>query len=187
MQARIWTGWNKDASLIMIGKLSSSCVRNSMLHRSETWPVRKENEVALQWAEMRIVRWMHGIKLKDRFPSKELRKRLGIDDITLVLCKIGCDGMGMSCKKMMIGWRNVCSIKKQNSTPRGRPKRTWRDVVKKDCQAQKLNEEDTMEKLIKDVRWSGLVRVGESFLWYRPTQVVPDKGPLNGCECVRTQ
>jgi len=51
-----------------------------MLHRKETWPVRKENVVALQQAEMRIVRWMCGIKLKDRFPSKELRERLGIDD-----------------------------------------------------------------------------------------------------------
>jgi len=29
-----------------------------MLHGSETWPVRKENEVALQWAEMRMVRWI---------------------------------------------------------------------------------------------------------------------------------
>jgi len=29
--------------------------------------------------------WMCGIKVKDRFPSKELRERLGIDDITLVL------------------------------------------------------------------------------------------------------
>jgi len=28
---------------------------------------------------------MCGIKLKDRFPSKELRERLGIDDIALVL------------------------------------------------------------------------------------------------------
>jgi len=51
----------------------------------ETWPVRKENVVALQQAEMRIVRWMCGIKLKDRFPSKELRERLGIDDIALIL------------------------------------------------------------------------------------------------------
>jgi len=56
-----------------------------MLHRSETWPVRKENEVALQRAEMRMVRRTCGIKLKDRFPSRELRERLGIDDITLVL------------------------------------------------------------------------------------------------------
>jgi len=46
----------------------------------------KEIELALQQAEMRMVRQMCGIKVKkDRFPSKELRERLGIDDITLVL------------------------------------------------------------------------------------------------------
>ena len=27
----------------------------TVLHESETWPIRKENEVALQWAEMRVV------------------------------------------------------------------------------------------------------------------------------------
>jgi len=41
--------------------------------------------------------------------------------------------------------------------PRGRPKRTWREVVEKDCQADTLNKEDAMDhsiwrKLIKDVR-----------------------------------
>ena len=50
-----------------------------MLHGSETWPVRKENEVALQRAEMRMVRWMCNVKVKDRVPSKDLRERLGID------------------------------------------------------------------------------------------------------------
>jgi len=56
-----------------------------MLHGSETWPVRKENVVALQRAEMRMVRWVCGVKLKDRLPSKELRERLGVDDIALIL------------------------------------------------------------------------------------------------------
>jgi len=95
VEARIRIGWNKfrqlvplltnkDVSLIMRGWLYSSCVRSSMLHGSETWPVRKENVVALQRAEMKMVRWMCGIKLKDRLPSKELRERLGIDDIALV-------------------------------------------------------------------------------------------------------
>ena len=96
VEARIRIGWNKfrqlvplltnkDMSLIMTGRLYSSCMRSSMLHGSETWPVRKENVVALQRAEMRMVRWMCGVKLKDRLPSKKLRERLGIDDITLVL------------------------------------------------------------------------------------------------------
>ena len=26
--------------------------------------------------------------------------------------------------------------------------------------------------------------MGEYFFWYRPTRVVPDKRPLNGCVCV---
>jgi len=60
-------------------------VQSSMLHRSDTWPVRKENEVALQQAEMIIVRWMCNVKIKDRLPSKELRERLGIDGIILIL------------------------------------------------------------------------------------------------------
>ena len=75
VEARIRIGWNKfrqlvplltnkDVSLIMRGRLYSSCVRSSLLHGSETWPVRKENVVALQRAEMRMVRWMCGTKLK---------------------------------------------------------------------------------------------------------------------------
>ena len=50
--------------MIMSRRLHSSCVRSDMLHGSETWPVRKENVVALQRAEMRLVRWMCGVKLK---------------------------------------------------------------------------------------------------------------------------
>jgi len=54
---------------------------------------------------------------------------------------------------------------------------------------EKKNKEDAMDrckwrKMIKDVRSSGWVWVGECFFWYRPTRVVPDKRPLNGCVCV---
>ena len=77
VEARIQIGWNKfrqlvplltnrNISLIRTGRLYSSCVRSSMLHGSETWPVRKENEVALQRAEMRMVRWMFNVKVKDK-------------------------------------------------------------------------------------------------------------------------
>ena len=34
--------------------------------------------MALQRAEMRMVRWMCGVKLKNRVPSKELRKETRI-------------------------------------------------------------------------------------------------------------
>jgi len=43
------------------------------------------------------------------------------------------------------------------SRPRGRPKRTWREVVKKDCQARNLNKEDAMDR---DGRWKKLIKIG---------------------------
>jgi len=41
--------------------------------------------VALQREEMRMVRWMCGVKLQDRVPSKELREGLELDDVISVL------------------------------------------------------------------------------------------------------
>jgi len=46
-----------------------------MLHGSETWPVRKENEVALQRAEMRMVRWMPGQEVDQRKLEERLWKK----------------------------------------------------------------------------------------------------------------
>ena len=42
----------------------------------------------------------------------------------------------------------------EGSIPRGTPRRTWREVVQKDCQTRNLNREDAMDhgrrkKLIK--------------------------------------
>jgi len=127
------------------------------LHGSETWPVRKENVVTLQPAEMRMVRWTCGIKLKDRFPSKELRERLGIDDITLVLQQNRLRWYGHVLQKDDDWVKKCTEYEVEGPRPRGRPKRTWREVVKEDCQAHKLNTEDAMDrskwrKLIKDVR-----------------------------------
>jgi len=50
------------------GHLTAFCVTfcHFPLIISETWPVRKENEVALQQAEKRMVRWMCDIEVKDK-------------------------------------------------------------------------------------------------------------------------
>jgi len=103
------------------------------LHGSETWPVRKENVVALQRAEMRMVRWMCGVKLKDRLQSKELRERLGIDDIALVLQQNRLCWYGHVLRKEDDWVKKCMQYEVEGPRPRGRPKRTWREVVREDC------------------------------------------------------
>jgi len=57
-------------------------------------------------------------------------------------------------------WVKKCmEYEVEGPRPRGRPKKTWTEVVKKDCLARKLNKEDATDrskrrKLIKDVRSS---------------------------------
>ena len=44
----------------------------------------------------------------------------------------------------------------EGSRPRGRPKRTWREVVQKDCQARNLKKEDAVDRS----RWKNLIKIG---------------------------
>ena len=42
------------------------------------------------------------------------------------------------------------------SRQRGRPKRTWKEVVQKDCQARSLNKDDAMDH----GRWKKMIKIG---------------------------
>jgi len=118
-----------------------------MMHGSETWPIRKENEVALQRAKMRMVRWMCGVKLQDRIPSKELRERLGLDDIISVPQRNRLRWYGHVLQKKDNDWVKKCmEYEVEGARPRGRPKKTWREIVEKDCQVRGLNSEDAMDR-----------------------------------------
>ena len=44
----------------------------------------------------------------------------------------------------------------EGSIPRCRPKRTWTEVVQKDCQVRNLNREDAMDH----GRWKKLTKIG---------------------------
>jgi len=103
-----------------------------MLHGSEIWPVRKENEVALRCSEVRIIRWMCDVKVKDKVPSKDFRERLGTDDITLVLQQNRLRWYGHVLRKEDTDWVKKCMDYEMDSfSPRGRLNRTWRKYVQK--------------------------------------------------------
>jgi len=139
VEARIRIGWNKfrrlvplltnkDVSLIMRGRLYSSCVQSSMLHGSETLACKERTW--WHFSEQRMVRWMCRVKLKDRLPSKELRERLGIDDIALVLQQKRLRWYGHVLRKEDDDWVKKCmEYEVEGPRPRGRPKRTWREFV----------------------------------------------------------
>jgi len=108
---------------------------------------KKENEVALLWTEMRMVRWMCGMKLQDRVPSKGLRERLGLDDKISVLQQNRLQWYGHVLRKEENDWVKKCVENEvEGARPRGRPKKTWREILEEVRQAHKLNMEDMMDE-----------------------------------------
>jgi len=93
-----------------------------------------------------------------RLPSKELRERLGVDDIALVLQQNRLRWYSHMLRKDDDDWVKKCmGYEVEGSRPRGRPKKTWKEVVREDCQARMLNKEDAMDrckwrKVIKEAR-----------------------------------
>jgi len=73
---------------------------------------------------------MCGVQLKDRLPSKELIERLGVDDIALILQQNRLRWYGNVSRKDDDDWVKKCmEYEVEGSRPRGRPKRTWKEVV----------------------------------------------------------
>ena len=104
-----------------------------------------------------MVRWMCNVKVKDRVPSKELRERLGIDDIILILQQNRLRWYGHVLQKEDNDWVKKCiQYEAEDSRPRGRPKRIWTEVVQKDFQACSLNKEDAMDR----GRWKNIIKIG---------------------------
>ena len=84
-----------------------------------------------------------------------MREGLGIDDIILILQQNRLPWYGHVLRKEDTDWVEKCTeYEVEGSRPRGRPHRTWRQVVQKDCQAYNLNREDAMDR----GRWKKLIK-----------------------------
>jgi len=63
----------------------------------------------------------------------------GLDDTSSVLQNV--------LQKEDSDWAKKCmEYEEEGARARGRPKRTWREVVQNDCQALKLNREDAVDR-----------------------------------------
>ena len=118
----------------MKGEIYSTCVRPSMLHGSETWPMRQEEKARLLRAESSMMRWMCGSKMQDRAPISSLRSSLGeIPSITDQARNGRLRWYGHVERREEDDWlKKSCNLEIEGRAPRGRPRQTWAQTVKDD-------------------------------------------------------
>ena len=64
---------SRDPPLEMKMRVYVSCVRSSMAYGSQTTPLLADVWLKFKRSEMKMIRWMCGVSMKNRRTSEELR------------------------------------------------------------------------------------------------------------------
>ncbi|KAF3674573.1 putative pre-mRNA-processing factor 6-like [Capsicum annuum] len=136
------------------GKFYRVVVRPALLYGAECWPVKNSDTQRMKVAEMRMLRWMCGLTRRDRARNETIREKVGV---TSVECKMrearlrwfghvkrrGMDAPVRRCERLALdGFRRG----------RGRPKKYWGEVIRRDMEQLQLTEDMTLDRKVWKTR-----------------------------------
>jgi hypothetical protein len=123
----------KEVSIQMKGKVYESCIRSCMTYGSEAWLLKVEHESKLETTDMRMIRWMCGVSLRDRVPSAVLRVWVEVEPISDVCRRNRLRWFGHEERKGDDDWVKRCTwMEVVGNRQRGRPKKTWMKMLEVD-------------------------------------------------------
>ena len=117
------------------------------MHGSETWPVKFDQIRRLERAEMRMVRWMCGVSLREKKRSECLRNMMEIEGVKEVMARSRLRWLGHVLRKDENDWVKKCmDFEVEGTRGRGRPKMTWCEVIEKDMRERGMKREDAEDR-----------------------------------------
>src|SRR5260221_13079558 len=112
-----------------------------------------EHAAKLERAEKRMIRMMCGVSLRDKITSVMLRERMGVEAIAVVVKRNRLRRFGHVERKDDGDWMKGCTVlEEEGQKPRGRPKKTWMDVVKRDMKEMGLRRDDAQDHVERQRR-----------------------------------
>ncbi len=162
-----WAKWRELAPVLLNsatprhlkGLLYRVCIRSAMTYASETWSLRTDDLRRLERTEMRMLRWLNNVKMADGKTNEEVRRMLDVDPIRQVLQRNRLRWFGhVERKKEDDGVKRAQNLVVDGRRPRGRPRKTWTDVVKSDMKERNMTRELAHDR----TAWRAAVRSKQS-------------------------
>ena len=162
--ARARSAWGKFWELLPLltncyinimtrGNIFNVCVRSVLLYGSECWAMRKEHKARLERNDRAVLRWICGVKISDRVSVDSLYQRLGIAPLTTLLRSRRLRWFGHVSRSD--GWINqCCNLDARGKRGKGRPRKSWDDVIMDDLNSSNLNKESALDR----VTWRSVVK-----------------------------
>ena len=97
---------------------------------------------------MRMMCHLCGMSLRDKITSVMLRERMGVEAIGLVVKRNRLRWFGHLERKDDCDWVKGCTVLEvEGPKPRGRPKKAWMELVKRDMKEMGLRWEDVLDRV----------------------------------------
>ncbi|KAL5162025.1 hypothetical protein HKD37_07G019211 [Glycine soja] len=144
-----WMKWRKASGVLcdakvpikLKGKFYRTAVRPAILYGTEYWAVKSQHENKVGVAEMRMLRWMCGKTRQDKIRNEAIRERVGVAPIVEKMVENRLRWFGHVERRPVDSVvRRVDQMeRRQTIRGRGRPKKTIREVIKKDLELNDLD------------------------------------------------
>ena len=130
-------------------KLYMTVIRPVLLYGAECWTVRKKEEQFLEKTEMRMLRRIQGVTLRDRVKSVDIRKEIGMSSIQEKVGETRLRWHGhMQRMEEHSEVRAVGDMRVPDKRPRGRQRGRWMDGVRRDVHALRVTPEDAQDRTL---------------------------------------
>ncbi|KAH1228331.1 Craniofacial development protein 2 [Glycine max] len=153
-----WMKWRKASGVVcdakvpikLKGKFYRTAVRPTILYGTECWAVKSQHENKVGVAEMRMLRWMCGKTRQDKIRNEAIRERVGVAPIVEKMVENRLRWFGHVERRPVDSVvRRVDQMeRRQTIRGRGRPKKTIREVIKKDLEINGLDRSMKHEKTL---------------------------------------
>ncbi|KAH1255661.1 Retrovirus-related Pol polyprotein from type-2 retrotransposable element R2DM [Glycine max] len=162
-----WMKWRKASGVLcdakvpikLKGKFYRTAVRPAILYGTECWAVKSQHENKVGVAEMRMLRWMCGKTRQDKIRNEAIRERVGVAPIVEKMVENRLRWFGHVERRPIDSVvRRVDQMeRRQTIRGRGRPKKTIREVIKKDLEINGLDRSMILDRTL----WQKLIHVAD--------------------------
>ncbi|KAL5154457.1 hypothetical protein HKD37_19G053815 [Glycine soja] len=153
-----WMKWRKASGVLcdakvpikLKGKFYRTAVRPAILYGTECWAVKSQHENKVGVAEMRMLRWMCGKTRQDKIRNEAIRERVGVAPIVEKMVENRLRWFGHVERRPVDSVvRRVDQMeRRQTIRGRGRPKKTIREVIKKDLELNDLDRSMVLDRTL---------------------------------------
>ncbi|VFQ59767.1 unnamed protein product [Cuscuta campestris] len=151
-----WAKWRLASGVLcdpkisprMKGKFYRSVVRPAMLYEAECWAVKKTHVRRLHAAEMRMLRWMCGKTRLDRISNEVIQRQVGMAPVEDKLREARLRWFGHVRRRDADAPVRRCAriTVIGGSRGRGRPRKNWKEVIRKKIRLLTLTKDMTLDR-----------------------------------------